>query len=50
MINYDALCFGFAIVIGMLFLLAWIGMSSPRHAARLPPDHPPGYENSKRKP
>lgn len=46
--NYDALCFGLAFVIGFLFLLAWIGMSGgPHHTAGRPPEHPPGYKNSK---
>lgn len=46
MINYGALCFGFAFVIGFIFLLAWIGMSGgPRHTVGLPPDYPPGYKD-----
>lgn len=51
MINYDALFFGFAVVMGLLFLMAWIGMSGdPHRTAGRPPEHPPGYRNSKRKP
>lgn len=49
--NYDALCFGLAVVIGILFLLAAIGMTSPPHrtAGRTPNEHKPGWKNRKGK-
>lgn len=48
MVNYDALFCGFAIVMGLLFLLAAIGMTAPPHrSAGRPPEHPPGYKNLK---
>lgn len=50
MINYDALIWGTAFVVGFLFLLAWLGMSGgPRYTAGRPPSEPPGYKNIRRK-
>jgi hypothetical protein len=49
MINYDALCCGFAFVIGSLFFIAALGMSGDQYRiSRRSPKYPPGYKNNKK--
>ena len=48
--NYDALYGGFALIMALLFVFAWIGMSGPIHrSAGRSPDHPPGYKNKRKR-